>query len=495
MADKKMYLTNEGYRCYRQSLLLVLIAAINRVFPDAVYEVHQSVNRSTYVEFSNISLHPEDITKIKDMMTNLVDSKFPLTKGTVPKERVSEALKKAGNFELAEKILNTPKETFTYFKDSGKYYGIYAEIVDTAEELTEFELMPFESGFLLRYPHPGYSGSYPPFIWGEKIIKTIDEYRQWNEVTGISNVFDLNREINAGNTREIINIAEIIHEKEISDIAESIKNDANRKVIMIAGPSSSGKTTFANRLMLHLRANGLKPLVISLDDYFLDADKSPRTEDGKPDFETFDSLDSALFRQNLREMAEGKTVLLPKFDFHTSTRSSETREVKLDRSSVVIVEGIHALNERLIEGVPTQYLYRIYCSALTALCFDNVNPISPTDTRLLRRMIRDSRYRNCPAVKTYELWENVTKSEIKTIFPYEHNADVIFNSSTYYEFSFYKPVACELLEDALKVPGEHQVAYKRLYDMLSYFEPVDGKYVPPMSIMREFMGGSSIRYK
>ena len=494
MADK-MYLTNEGYRCYRQSLLLVLAAAVNRVFPDAHYDIHQSVNRSTYVEFINMQLVSEDVQKIKDKMVSLIEQKFPLETVTINKEDVKDLPRGFGEANFSEKILNTPRESITMFVDSGKYYSVYGKIAETAEELTEFELKPFEAGFLLRYPHPGYNG-FPPFSWGKKIIKTIEEYRRWYEVTGVSDVFELNRLINQGYSREIINISEIIHEKAISDIAESIKSDVmNKKVMMIAGPSSSGKTTFANRLMLHLRANGVKPLVISLDDYFLDADKSPLTEDGKPDFETIDSLDVELFRSNLRGLAEGKTVSLPKFDFHVSRRSAETRDIKLDPSSVVHVEGIHALNEKLSEGIPSKYLYRIYCSALTSLCFDNVNPISPTDTRLLRRMIRDSKFRSCGAVRTFELWKNVTGSEAKTIFPFEDNADVIFNSSTIYEFSFYKPVAEELLREALKEDGDHKEAYERLLDMLSYFYEIDGKYVPPMSIMREFMGGSSIRYK
>ena len=495
MADNRMYLTDEGYRCYRQSLLLVLAAAVNRVFPEADYDIHQSVNRSTYVEFTNMQLVSEDLQKIKDKMVSLIEQKFPLKTVTVKKEDASELLRGFGNSVFGGKILSTPRETVTLFEDSGKYYSVYGNIAETAEELKEFELKPFESGFLLRYPHPGYDG-FPPFSWGKKIIKTIDEYRRWQEVTGVSDVFELNRLINQGYSREIINISEIIHEKAISDIAESIKKDVlNKKVMLIAGPSSSGKTTFANRLMLHLRANGIKPLVISLDDYFLDADKSPKLDDGKPDFETIASLDVELFRSNLRSLAEGKTVSLPKFDFHVSRRSKETRDIRLDPSSIVLVEGIHALNEKLAEGIPSKYLYRIYCSALTSLCFDNVNPISPTDTRLLRRMIRDSKFRSCGAVRTFELWKNVTSSEAKTIFPYEDNADIIFNSSTIYEFSYYKPAAEELLRDAVKEDGDHKEAYERLLDMLSYFNEIDGKYVPPMSIMREFMGGSSIRYQ
>ena len=268
----------------------------------------------------------------------------------------------------------------------------------------------------------------------------------------------------------------------------------HKKIILIAGPSSSGKTTFANRLLLHLRANGITPEVISLDDYFIDADKSPLDEDGKPDFETLESLDVALFSEHMEALTEGRTINVPKYDFMRGKRSEITRKMCLKPSSVVIIEGLHALNERLLLGVRSDYVYKVYCSALTSLCFDNVNPISPTDTRLLRRIIRDNSFRNTSAEKTIDMWKSVTRGEVKYIFPYENQADVIFNSSNIYEWALYRPVAEPLLSEALKKDGDHREKCKSLLELLSYFEPTDARFVPPMSIMREFIGGSSISY-
>lgn len=491
---KAPYMTDEGYRKYRQSLLLVLMAALNRLYKDADIDVHQSVNRSTYVEFKNMRITRRRTEEIKSKMRELIKADFKLKSFEVTKEEASRLLSET-NPELAEKIIYTPRENVRLFEDMGRYYSVYGETEESASCLSEFDIMPFEMGILLRYPHPGYDGKFPPFTWGKKIIQTINDYRAWNEITGISDVFELNRAIKCGNTADIINIAEIIHEKAISEIADTVKSEIlHKKIILIAGPSSSGKTTFANRLLLHLRANGITPEVISLDDYFIDADKSPLDEDGKPDFETLESLDVALFSEHMEALTEGRTINVPKYDFMRGKRSEITRKMCLKPSSVVIIEGLHALNERLLLGVRSDYVYKVYCSALTSLCFDNVNPISPTDTRLLRRIIRDNSFRNTSAEKTIDMWKSVTRGEVKYIFPYENQADVIFNSSNIYEWALYRPVAEPLLSEALKKDGDHREKCKSLLELLSYFEPTDARFVPPMSIMREFIGGSSISY-
>lgn len=487
-------MTDEGYRKYRQSLLLVFMAAVNRLYPQARIDVHQSVNRSTYVEFKNMRITRRRTEEIKSKMRELINSGFKLETFEATKEEASRLMADT-NPELSEKIIYTPRRCVRLFEDSGRFYSVYGEVVESTAYLSEFDVMPFETGLLLRYPHPGYNGEIPPFTWGKKIIQTINDYRAWNEITGISDVFELNRAIRNGNAANIINIAEIIHEKAVSEIADEIKNEIlHKKLIVIAGPSSSGKTTFANRLMLHLRANGITPEVISLDDYFLDSDKSPLDEDGKPDFETPESLDITLFSEHMEALTEGESVDVPKYDFIRGKRSEVTRKLQLKPSSVVIIEGLHALNERLLLGVRSDYIYKVYCSALTSLRFDNVNPISPTDTRLLRRIIRDNSFRNTSAEKTIDMWSSVTRGEVKYIFPYENRADVIFNSSNIYEWSLYRSAAEPLLSEALAKDGAHREKCKSLLELLSYFEPTDARYVPPMSIMREFIGGSSISY-
>lgn len=484
----------EGYRAYRQSLLLVFIAALDRVMPDTRFNVRQSVNRSTYVEFTDGVLEERAIEKIKGKMRELIENDFPLKTITVSKKEAKELFEQTGKKEDYEKIMFTPRDELILFFDANKYYSVYGRIFESAGALTLFDIIPFESGLVLRYPHPNYGGEFPPFVAGKKIIQTIDEYRTWNTTIGISDVFELNRKISEGKVKEIINLSEIIHEKSVAGIADTIKNDIlNKKVILISGPSSSGKTTFANRLMLHLRVNGITPQVISLDDYFLDREQAPLDEFGKPNFEDLDSLDYTLFSRHINALVAGRQVDIPKYDFGEGKRSDKSRTIRLDTGSVVIVEGIHALNEKLSAGLHSSNLYKVYCSALTSLSFDDFNPISPTDTRLLRRIIRDQSFRGCGAVRTLGMWDSVSRGEIKNIFPYENNVDVIFNSSNVYEFSIYRNIATPLLEQANEELGG-DARCERLLGLLSFFEELSDKYVPPMSILREFIGNSSISY-
>lgn len=484
----------KGYRIYRQCLLLVFISALNKVLPNSKFSIHQSVNRSTYAEFHDHTITNEILHQIRDEMKRIIDSDVPLDTIVVSKDEAIKIYEDTGHKNHAKKISFTPREELKLFKTGGNYYTVYGELLPSTGQLTVFELSHFESGILIRYPHPSYGGEFPPFVTGKKIIQTIDEYREWNEYIGIADVFELNKQIAEGKTKEIINIAEILHEESISHIAKEIKDDIlNKKVVLISGPSSSGKTTFANRLMLHLKVNGIRPIVISLDDYFMDNDKAPLDEHGKPNFEDLESLDYKLFNHQLLELIDGKTVNIPKFDFHSGRRSKNSKSITMEQGNVVIVEGIHALNDKLTKDIVSRNLYKVYCSALTSMSFDMFNPISPTDTRLLRRIIRDHNFRGNTAQKTIEMWDSVGKGEVKNIFPYENNIDIIFNSSLVYEFAVYKNFALPLLKSADN--GTDKTGrVKRLIELLSFFEPMSDKYVPPMSILREFIGNSSISY-
>lgn len=489
----RAYLTEEGYRTYRNTCLLVLMKAIAKIKPEAIYNVHQSVNRSTYIEFENTKVSDEDITSFKSLMNKYIADNISLSAKSYPISEGAKLLEKSKCNTHAEKVLYTPRVEIKIYSDENFATAVYGKIFENASVVSEYDLMTFEKGILLRYPHPNYNGNFPPNIMGQKIIKTIEEYRDWNCVVGISNVFELNEKIVNGKVKEIINIAEIMHEKNISKIADEIKSDPDKKVILVSGPSSSGKTTFANRLMLNLRVNGIYPQIISLDDYFIDAHLSPLDEDGKPNFEDIDSINVEKFVSDINALVNGEEIDVPAFDFKTGKSIPNVRKMRLEGESVVIVEGIHALNEKLVDGVDKKNLYKVYCSALTSLCFDSGNPISPTDTRLLRRIIRDNNFRSCEAARTLQMWRNVTRGEVKNIFPYENNIDVIFNSSNVYEFSVYRKIAEPLLIEADKKLGGNEWI-ERLLHLLSYFHPVDDKYIPPMSIVREFIGGSSISY-
>ncbi|MBE7025777.1 MAG: nucleoside kinase [Ruminococcaceae bacterium] len=484
--------TEEQYRMYRQSLLFVLFSACARVFPDKVLHVHQSVNRSTYCEIPGIMPTEADLQTLRMHMDRLIAEKFPFSPQTLPKEAAITLLRKSGDIASADHLSYSAKKTLTLLPIMDRYYSVYGKVFPHAGYLSSYELLSFDAGFLLRYPHPSTGGEIPPFHFGRKILDTISEYRAWSEVIGIENVYDLNRTILGGQINSCINISEIMHEKKLSEIADTIKrNILTCKVILISGPSSSGKTTTANRLMLHLRALGLSPQMISLDDYYLGRSKTPVDENGKPNYEDIDAIDYSLFALQLRSLIAGETVSVPRFDFTTAERAKEGRNVKLTENSVLLVEGIHALNEKLTRGIPTANLYRIYCSALTVLCFDRYNPISPTDTRLIRRIIRDSQFRSTDAAGTLSMWSDVQKGEIKNIFPYEETADVIFNTALSYEFAVYKEMAEQLLYEALSYE-EHRETVERLLEFLGHFVSVSQSLVPGTSILREFIGGSTL---
>ncbi len=485
---------DSDYRAYRQSLLFLLIAAKERILPGRVMDVHQSVNRSTYCEIPGYVIREADIQALSKEMHRLIEENFPLKTISVPTDEAIRLLQESGDLTEAANLKSTPSSSMTLFETGGHYYSVYGPLLPHAGYVSDFELVAFESGLLLRYPHPALGGKMQPFHSGKKILQTISDYRAWSEVIGMQTVYDLNRAIRSGRISECINISEIMHEKCLSQIADIIKNDIlQKKVILISGPSSSGKTTTANRLMLHLRANGISPQLISLDDYYLGRSKTPLDENGKPNYENIEAIDFALFNRQLLDLVDGKTVEVPRFDFTTGERAPSGRVLSLPSGSVLLVEGIHALNEKLTLGIPARTSFKIYCSALTVLGFDRYNPISPTDTRLIRRILRDSRFRNTDAIGTFDMWPDVQKGEIKNIFPYEDAADIIFNSALSYEFSVYRKPAEALLRNALSHPV-HQQDAARLLDFIHYFDPIDAEFVPPTSILREFIGGSSILY-
>lgn len=482
----------ENYRVYRQSLLFVLFAACARVFPGKALTVHQSVNRSTYCELKGVIPTETHLEALVRTMDALIAEKFPL----VPKQyALSEAiqlLEKSGDKAAAESLRFSARPSVSLLPIADKYYSVYGKVFPHAGYLSAYELVLFDAGFLLRYPHPSTGGEISPFHPGRKILDTIAEYRAWSEVIGVESVYDLNRLIRENKMNDCINISEIMHEKRLSEIAETVKNNIlSCKVILISGPSSSGKTTTARRLMLHLRALGLHPQMISLDDYYLGRSKTPVDETGKPNYEDIEAIDYPLFARQLRALIEGETVTVPRFDFHTAERAVEGRSLSLSGNSVLLVEGIHALNEKLTRGIPASSLYRVYCSALTVLCFDRYNPISPTDTRLIRRIIRDSQFRNTDAAGTLDMWGDVQKGEIKNIFPYEETADVIFNTSLSYEFAVYREMAEPLLTAALS-REEHRETAERLLEFIGCFEPLPAALVPGTSLLREFVGGSTL---
>lgn len=482
----------EAYRKYRQSLLFVLFAAWETLFPSHPLSVHQSVNRSTYCQSPSFCPSHEELAALTRQMRTYIENKLPLSPEILPKAEAVRRLQFHGQSEAAADLLASPRTAVSLLPIGEKYFSVYGPLFPDAGYLSDFELVLFDAGFLLRYPHPFTGNKLSPFASGKKIMETLSEYRAWSQIIGLESVYDLNRRILSGTINDCINISEIMHEKRLARIADTVRNHVlNCRIILISGPSSSGKTTTTNRLMLHLRANGLSPQMISLDDYYRGRSQTPLDENGKPNYEDIEAIDAPLFNAHLKALLRGESVEVPRFDFQTGERSQNTRTLTLSPESVLLVEGIHALNETLTHGIPSDSFYRVYCSALTVLCFDRYNPISPTDTRLLRRIIRDARFRNTDAVGTLSMWEDVQRGEIKNIFPYEETADAIFNSSLSYEFSVYRPHAEPLLEKALKSEAHRETA-ARLLEFISHFEPISASLVPGTSILREFIGGSTL---
>lgn len=324
-----------------------------------------------------------------------------------------------------------------------------------------------------------------------RVEKCLSRYKNWCERLNISTISDINRIISEGQSAKLINLSEIWHEQNISEIAEKIYEHPDKRLILISGPSSSGKTSFSIRLQLHLRVLGIKSVRISLDDYFIKISDMPLNDEGKPDYEAFESIDYKLFNENVKDLINGKEVLMPKFDFQAAKSIPDAHKMSLESNEIIIVEGIHALNEKLGMSVPHENKYRIYCTALTSLCFDDGKRISSSKTRLIRRTVRDFYFRNTQADFTFELWPNVEKGAEKNVYPYTDSADIVFNSSLLYEFAVFNSHLQRVFE-SISLSEEHQKLRNSMFDITEKFSDIDEKLICPTSLIREFIGGSTL---
>lgn len=483
--------TDEGYLIYKETLILVLLYAAELIYGCEPVIVRQSVNKSTYFEIHGDDRSKAEISaQLKRKMNEIIAADVPIEQLTVTRGEAARIFAACSMEERAREIAALPSEEVKLCKTADRYHLTYQSPAYSIKSVGNFDIMPYEDGFLLRYPTNYTKTEIPPVRSGRKIHRAIEEYRDWIETMGAGDIFSLNGYVRSGRAAELINLSEGLHEKRISKIADDIKRNKDIKIILIAGPSSSGKTTFANRLCLHLRINHLEPVVLSLDDYFVDDARMPRDSKGEPDFDHVDTIDRELFNDHLMRLAAGEEVTLPHYDFNLRRRV-DGAAIRLRDGNVIIAEGIHALNELLTSGVPKENKYKIYLSALTSLCLDEYNAFSPTDNRLLRRIVRDAAYRNTSAEQTLALWKNVRKGEQKYIFPFEDEADEVFNSSLVYELSVLKKPA-EALLATVPHNSPHFSRALRLAELLRYFEPLDPAPVPPTSIIREFIGGSTV---
>jgi uridine kinase len=489
----------DGLRIYQRGVLFVLNMALKELFPDCELWVLHSLDNALYCELRCSgkvrSLSEEDIQKVKARMNQIVAHDLPFEKNEYYKDEAFKIFVQQGEEDRIRLFKFRKKKTIKLYKCGDRYDYYYGYMPPSTGTLKWFDLVKENDGLLLILPDQKDPLNVCPPKPLPKLSSVFYEYARWLDVIGIRTVADLNEIISKGEREvaELMIINEALHEKRISQIAEHFANSKAR-LILIAGPSSSGKTTFAKRLLVQLRVQGFKPLVVSLDDYFVDRELTPRDERGNYDFEALEAIDLKLFNEHLLMLIDGKDVELPKFDFKLGKRIWTGQKIRLDKNQPIVVEGIHGLNEKLTESIDKSMKFKIYVSALTQLNLDPHNRITTTDTRLLRRIIRDYKFRGHSALDTLKMWPSVRKGEERYIFPFQEEADIMFNSAVVYEWAVLKVFAEQLL---VQVPPEEQEYTEalRLMKLLDYFLPITNlEDIPRTSILREFIGRSAFRY-
>ena len=483
-----------GSRAYTRTLFFVLCKAVQDLYPahDVIIDIPVSNGFYVDVRFGRPATD-EDVDRIRQRMQEIIDAKMPIRRYMVPTEEAIALFEEKGDVEKV-KLLKTSGSIYTTYYKIGEYVDFYyGTLLTNTSELYLFGLEKYYDGMLLRIPSVK-----DPSVLGEltkqdKMFEIFKEHHRWQDILGIRTVGDFNQAVDAGFTTDIINISEALQEKKIAKIAEDIANRKGVKLVLLAGPSSSGKTTSCKRLSIQLAVNGLKPLQISLDDYFVDREKTPKDANGEYDYESIYALDLQLINDQFDALFRGKEVELPKYDFQTGKSKKSGKKLKMNDNNVLVVEGIHALNPELTAQIPNEQIFRVYASALTTILLDNHNYIPTTDNRLLRRIIRDYKYRGVSAQETIHRWPSVRAGENKWIFPFQENADAMLNTAMLYELAVIKMQAEPLLQQVPENCEEYAEAY-RLLKFLKYFKGIPYNNLPPTSLLREFLGGSSFHY-
>lgn len=483
-----------GSRAYTRTLFFVLCKAVQDIYPNTDVVIDIPVSNGFYVDIRlGRPVVDEDVNILRRRMQEIIDSKMPIRRFTVPTEEAIALFQEKGDVEKV-KLLRTSGSIYTTYYKIGEYVDYYyGTLLTNTSQLYLFGLEKYYDGMLLRIPSVSNPDVLGEMTRQDKMFDIFKEHHRWQEILGIRTVGDFNQAIDVGHTTDIINISEALQEKKLAKIAEEIASREGVKLVLLAGPSSSGKTTSCKRLSIQLAVNGLKPLQISLDDYFVDRDKTPKDENGDFDFESIYALNLDLLNEQFNALFRGEEVELPKYDFPSGKSVKSGKKLKLEPNNVLVVEGIHALNPELTAHVPEEQIFRVYASALTTILLDNHNYIPTTDNRLLRRIIRDYKYRGVSAQETIRRWPSVRAGENKWIFPFQENADAMLNTAMLYELSVLKMQAEPLLQQVPENCEEFAEAY-RLLKFLKYFKGIPYNNLPPTSLLREFLGGSSFHY-
>lgn len=488
---------SSAMRTYVRSLCFVLSKAVDDTLPDAEVYIEHAVSRGYYFNIENdVEVGEKEILAVKNRMQEIIDADIPFVQ---VEEEIAEVVKLFRDNRMEDKaLLLETSDDLLYARYSkldnyiDYYYGC---LLPSSGYLHWFDIVPYNGGFLLVVPNRQNPVELEPVIPQQKLLKVYREHLEFLKISKLDNVGDLNKAIRTNRISEIIQVSETYQANEIFDIANEITKRYNDglRVVLISGPSSSGKTTFRKRLEVQLIVNRLRPVGISLDDYFIDRDLTPLDEFGERDYESLYAIDLELFESQIIALLNEEEIELPSYNFVTGKREFRNRQLKMDKKSVLIVEGIHALNPKLTEHIASDKKFMIYVSALTSISLDNHNWIPPADNRLLRRIIRDNRYRGYSAQDTISRWDSVRRGEEKWIFPYQENADVMFNSAMIYELAAIRRHAEPVLQQVPRAVKEYSEAY-RLLKFLRYFNYIADRELPPTSLLREFLGGSSFRY-
>ena len=483
-----------GARAYTRTLFFVLCKAVHDLWPGSEVVIDIPVSNGYYCNL-NIGrpITQFDAEAVKQRMQKIIDDAIPIRRYESTTEEVVDMFNELGMKSKVKLLKSVGRLYTTYYDLDGYKDYYYGTLLTNTRQLYLFGLEKYYDGLLLRIPSRDNPSQLGELVRQDKMFDIFKEHHRWQKILGISTVGDFNEAVQKGMSTDLINVSEALQEKKISQIADMISTRRGVKVVLISGPSSSGKTTFCKRLSIQLLTCGIKPVQISLDDYFVNREETPRDEHGEYDYESLYALNIPLLNSQLNTLFAGEEVELPKYNFQTGRSEKSGRRLKMSDDNILVVEGIHALNPELTALIPEEQKFRVYASALTTILLDTHNYIPTTDNRLLRRIIRDNKYRGVSAMETIRRWPSVRAGENKWIFPYQENADVMFNTAMLFELAVIKSQAEPLLELVPENADEHAEAY-RLLKFLKYIAPIQNRQLPPTSLLREFLGGSSFKY-
>jgi uridine kinase len=486
----------EGMRMYVKSLSFVLYKAVDELFPESHLRIDHAISKGIYCKLTvpDHCITLQDVADIKLRMREIVDADQTYIQVEEETEEVIRLFEAHGLTDKINLLKHRGRNFSSYYKLGNHIDAYYGYLVPSTGYLQVFDVNKYFNGILLQVPQVKNPSKVEELVIQNKLFEIFQEFSQWIKILEVPNISDLNNSCSNGKSEVFIKVAEALHEKKIGQIADNIRSRKEQvKIILISGPSSSGKTTFAKRLAIHLIVNGMKPLNLSLDNYFVDRDKTPLDENGNHDFEAVEALDISLFNENLLALLNGEKIEIPKFSFETGSRFYNGETMHMQDNNVLIIEGIHGLNPQLTNSIPAEAKFKIYVSALAALNIDDHNRVSTTDNRLVRRIVRDYRYRKYSARETISRWPSVRNGEEKHIFPFQEEADTMFNSALLYELAVLKPFAEPILLEVQPNQPEYSEA-TRLLGFFRYLKPLKPTEIPPTSILREFLGGSSFSY-